>query len=67
MAGDYTLFVAPAAFVAFPCGGDNNDYVATLTCEFPCAADIDGPSGGPNGVVDVDDLLKVINNWGTCK
>ena len=67
MAGDYTLFVAPAAFVDFPCGGDNNDYVATLTCEIPCAADIDGPSGGPNGVVDVDDLLKVINNWGTCK
>jgi hypothetical protein len=28
-----------------------------------CPADV---SGGGNGVVDVDDLLTVINNWGDC-
>jgi hypothetical protein len=66
-AGQYTVFVAPAAFIDMPCGGETNDYVGVLTCEGPCPGDIAGPTGGPNGVVDVDDLLKVINNWGPCR
>jgi len=31
----------------------------------PCSLDI-APSGGGNGIVDVDDLLAVINAWGPC-
>jgi hypothetical protein len=67
VAGTYLALVAPGAFVDLPCDSGNNDYVATLFCDIPCPADIQGPGGGPNGVVDVDDLLKVINNWGACK
>ena len=37
---------------------------ATLTVMPACAADL-APAQG-NGVVDVDDLLAVINNWGPC-
>jgi hypothetical protein len=66
-AGTYLAFVAPAAFVNFPCGIGNNNYVAQLTCAQPCAGDIIGASGSPDGAVNVDDLLKVINNWGACK
>ena len=67
-AGQYTAFVAPAAFNCLPCGGELNDYTATLTCDGPCAGDIaGGPGGGPDGAVNTDDLLKVINNWGICK
>jgi hypothetical protein len=66
-AGQYTVFVAPAFFVDLPCGSENNDYVGVLTCDGPCPGDIAGPGGGPNGIVDTDDLLKVINNWGACK
>jgi hypothetical protein len=66
-AGQYTAFVAPAAFVDVPCGGENNDYVATLECDGPCAGDISSVGGSPDGVVDVNDLLKVINSWGPCK
>jgi hypothetical protein len=67
-AGTYVAFVAPAAFNCLPCGGDLNDYTATLTCDGPCPGDIAGANdGGPDGTVDVDDLLKVINNWGDCK
>lgn len=65
--GTYFLFVAPVAFIDLPCSSNHNEYTAALTCEAPCPADINGPGGGPNGVVDVDDLLKVINNWGACK
>lgn len=32
----------------------------------PCPADINGPGNLPNGQVDVDDLLRVINSWGFC-
>jgi hypothetical protein len=31
-----------------------------------CRGDITGPGGMPNGVVDTDDLLAVINGWGPC-
>jgi len=34
-------------------------------CEGLCAADI-APQPNGNGVVNVDDLLMVINNWGPC-
>ena len=37
----------------------------SVSCLKPCLADI-SPEGG-NGVVDVDDLLEVINEWGACK
>ena len=30
-----------------------------------CPADC-FPIGAPNGVVNIDDLLTVINQWGTC-
>ena len=36
----------------------------SVPCEEPCPADIVPPEG--NGVVNVDDLLLVINNWGPC-
>jgi hypothetical protein len=65
--GQYFAFVAPAVFFDIPCENQFNDYFASLGCDIPCPADIQGPGGGPNGVVDVDDLLKVINNWGACK
>jgi hypothetical protein len=31
-----------------------------------CEGDITGAGGLPNGVVDTDDLLAVINSWGVC-
>jgi hypothetical protein len=65
--GTYFLYVAPAAFIDFPCRSSHSEYSAALTCDVPCPADINGSGGGPNGFVDVDDLLKVINNWGACK
>jgi hypothetical protein len=37
---------------------------ADSSCDPACIADIAPPSG--NGFVDVDDLLEVINSWGTC-
>jgi len=40
-------------------------YVFVLSNPPPCPADI-APSGAPNGVVNVDDLLAVINAWGAC-
>jgi hypothetical protein len=77
MPGTYIAFVAPAVFADLPCLKDgSNDYLAVLTCEAPridaaCPGDIAGGGGPPdfnlpNGTVDVDDLLKVINNWGDC-
>jgi hypothetical protein len=59
--GTFTAFVSPLEFDGLPCGGLNNDYVASLTCVAPCPADING-----DGVVDVNDLLIVINFWGNC-
>lgn len=44
----------------------NND---GTPCSTPSSCDGDiagGPGNGPDGTVDVDDLLKVINNWGPC-
>lgn len=39
-----------------PCGGGSS-----------CTGDVTGVGGGaPDGVVDVNDLLAVINNWGAC-
>lgn len=36
-AGSYTAFVAPGFFAGLPCGtGDDNNYVATLTCGDVC-------------------------------
>jgi hypothetical protein len=32
-------------------------------CQPACGADV-APSGGGNGVIDIDDLLVVINFWG---
>ncbi len=32
-----------------------------------CPADFTGPSGIPDGVVDVNDLVGVINQWGICE
>jgi hypothetical protein len=40
------------------------DYVIRIKSS--CTPDIAGSGGVPNGIVDVDDLLKVINDWGTC-
>ena len=37
----------------------------TLSEIVDCPADI-APVGSPNGSVDVDDLLAVINGWGAC-
>jgi hypothetical protein len=34
------------------------------TLEGSCPGDIAGNGDGPDGTVDVDDLLEVINNWG---
>jgi WD40 repeat protein len=42
---------------------DRNGNNVLDVCETPCIADISDPQ---NGVVDVDDLLEVINNWGDC-
>ena len=57
----YLAIVRPISINCLPCGGDKNDYIATLSCTSPCAAD-------PNedGMVDVDDLLMIINSWGPC-
>jgi hypothetical protein len=31
-----------------------------------CSADVAGPAGPPDGVVDVQDLLRILADWGTC-
>jgi hypothetical protein len=61
--GTYFAFVAPTGFEGLPCGGDNNDYVGTLTanCAPPCVGDIN-----EDGDVDMDDLLLLLRNWGPC-
>ena len=59
--GTYVAFVATASFDGLPCGGKDNDYVATLTCTAPCLTDING-----DGVTNTGDLLQVINHWGPC-
>ncbi len=42
--GNYVVFVAPAEFEGAPCGGGNNEYSVTLTCE---AVDPPPASCGP--------------------
>ncbi|MCZ6835645.1 MAG: hypothetical protein O7G85_07710, partial [Planctomycetota bacterium] len=32
----------------------------------PCPADTTGPSGVPDGIVDVEDLLLLLGAWGAC-
>jgi hypothetical protein len=54
------LRVRPTVFDELPCGSGNNEYVATLTCD-ACFTDINN-----SGATDVDDLLVVINGWGSC-
>ena len=54
------LRVRPTVFNDLPCGSGNNEYVATLTCD-PCFTDTNN-----SGETDVDDLLVVINGWGSC-
>jgi hypothetical protein len=34
-------------------------------CPGQCVADITGPSGTPDGVVDAQDYLRLIGQWGT--
>jgi hypothetical protein len=58
--GAYFVTVAPIPFGCVGCSG-NNHYVATLSCNIPCPADVTG-----NNAVNVDDLLMVINDWGQC-
>jgi hypothetical protein len=61
-AGDYVAFVATAAFTGVPCGGGNNAYVATLSCQpckftGPCAnlvPDHDCLTTGTPGCTDID-------------
>jgi hypothetical protein len=46
--------------------GGGNQVVVVHGFGLPCASDI-APPGGGNGVVNIDDLLRVINNWSaTC-
>ena len=40
-------------------------YTFALDCESLCPADITGPDGDPDGVVDVLDLLELLAQWGT--
>jgi hypothetical protein len=59
--GMYWVVIAPFGFTdSAACGAP---YVATLNPPSPCPADI-APQPSGNGVVDVDDLLMIINNWG---
>ena len=58
--GVYWLVIAPAGFTdSAACG---THYVASLNPTSSCPADISPPNG--DGMVDVDDLLLIINNWG---
>lgn len=51
--------------------GDPNEQDVIVTMPDPgvqpeCLGDITGPEGEPDGVVNVDDLLLVLNSWGEC-
>jgi hypothetical protein len=56
-AGLYWLWIAPAEFTGWPCGGL---YRVTVTCAPSCPADLDGDE-----TVDVTDLLALLAAWGT--
>lgn len=44
--------------------GAQGEGVMTITCD-DCPADFAGPGDAPDGVVNVDDLLSLLNAWGT--
>jgi hypothetical protein len=61
-AGTYVAFISPGVFADLPCGGgENNDYLAYLECAPPCPSD-----ANDDNEIDIDDLLIVINAWGSC-
>ena len=44
---------------------DADDNGVIDACSAACPADI-APPGSPDGQVNIDDLLQVINHWGAC-
>jgi hypothetical protein len=58
--------VSDACDIASGASQDSNANGIPDECEFPpCAGDISPPPNG-NGVVNIDDLFAVINQWGAC-
>jgi hypothetical protein len=57
-AGTYWFHVSNQDFFDYPCGVES-DYMATLTCAQPCAADLSG-----DGTVNVVDFLLLLAAWG---
>jgi hypothetical protein len=60
-AGNYFIIIGANTFEGWPCSLNANDYELTVGAQLPCPADLNG-----DGVVDFNDILEVLSNFGPC-